>query len=90
MNNYSELELLKAWILSPIGYVRDHYNFYSVLRRVTILIEKVEDDINLYNFYRRLNAVKDALNRSIKLKSGDTVYENIAVTDIYLKKIFHE
>lgn len=56
-------------MLNPIGYIRDNYNFNKTLRRVTLLIDRVEHDINLYNVYKNLFTFKTVLNKNVKLKS---------------------
>jgi len=56
--------------MNPIGYIRDNYNFNNTLRRVTLLIDKVESDINLYNFYKDLNTFKYVLDKKVKLSNN--------------------
>ncbi len=58
-----------AWVLNPIGYIRDNYNFNDTLRRVTIIIDKVENDINLYNVYKNLSVFKGQLDKRLKLRN---------------------
>lgn len=41
INNFTEYELLFAWFISPLGYMRNNYNFNSTLRRITLIMNKV-------------------------------------------------
>lgn len=41
INDFNEAEIFLGWILNPIGYMRDNYNFNKTLRRLTLLIDKV-------------------------------------------------
>lgn len=58
---------------------------------MTLIVEKVEEDINLYNYYQKLQTVNDALNSRIKLESNslEQNLEKIKLTSVYFKKIYH-
>lgn len=62
------MEILLAWMLNPIGYIRDNYNFSKTLRRITLLIDKVENDINLFEVYKNLLIYKNSLDKRIKFE----------------------
>jgi len=55
-------------MLNPIGYIRDNYNFSKTLRRITLLIDKVENDINLFEVYKNLLIYKNSLDKRIKFE----------------------
>jgi tRNA (Thr-GGU) A37 N-methylase len=55
-------------MLNPIGYIRDNYNFNKTLRRITLLIDKVENDINLFEVYKNLLVYKNSLDKIIKFE----------------------
>ena len=79
-----------AWILNPIGYIRDNYNFNKTLRRVTLIIDKVENDINLYNVYKNLMTYKDSIDKKLKLApSEEREYDNIKLTSIFIKNLYN-
>jgi hypothetical protein len=72
-------------MLNPIAYFRSNYNFDKTLRRVTLIEQRVDKDLNLFNFYTMLNGIRDAINKKIKLSRNP----DIKVCSIYPKHLFH-
>jgi hypothetical protein len=63
---------------TPLGF----YNFNSTLRRVTLIQQRVEEDINIFNFYKKLHLMRDIFNQHFN-------YTKVPICDIYLKKLYN-
>lgn len=83
INNLSELNILRAYLLSFIGGVWQNYNFDPVLRRVTLIQQRVEKDLSLFAIYKKLHSFRDVLNAHYN-EGGE-----IKPADIYLKHIYN-
>ena len=42
-----------------------NYNISETLRRVTVIIRKVEADIDLYEVYKKLHIMRDIINQEV-------------------------
>ena len=54
----------------------------NTLRRVTLIQNKVEKDINLYEVYKKLHGMRDILNKHYNIP-------NVPIADIYPKHIYN-
>lgn len=58
----SEGMVLRAYFFSLIGSVWQNYNIDPILRRVSLVQQKVEKDLSLVNVYKKLHSLRDTLN----------------------------
>jgi hypothetical protein len=63
LNNLHEGRLLLAYLLSFPAALLSDYNFEHNLRRVTLLQQRVEKDLDLFEFYKKLHLMRDTLNQ---------------------------
>jgi hypothetical protein len=69
INNYSEVHIMWAWMISPLGYFSKDYNrFGDVLRHITLIQNRVEEDLNLYKYFGRLSAIESEINRNFNFR----------------------
>lgn len=70
VNNISEIYVIFAWLISflytSFKATENNYKIYTIL----LLQSRIKSDLDLYNFYKRLFAVKDTVNREFKLKAN--------------------
>jgi hypothetical protein len=84
MNELSELRLLEAFLLRPLGWATDNYNFNESLRSATLMQDRISRDLDLPHLYLSLYAVRDALAKRIRTDLGPTP---IVLTDVFFKKV---
>jgi hypothetical protein len=84
INNLTEGHVLRAYLLSFIGGVWQNYNFDPILRRVTLIQQRVEKDISLFQVYKKLHSFRDTLNTHYNEAGA-----KVRPADIYLKHIFN-
>jgi hypothetical protein len=66
MNNLSELKVLEAFLLRPIAWIIGNYNFNDTLRTVTLMQERVTNDMDLPQLYHSLYIVRDSIKKYIR------------------------
>jgi hypothetical protein len=64
-NDMNEAQLLFAYVLSFFAKVVSNYNVNTTLRRVTLIQQRVIRDINLYEVYKKIHNMRDALNKHL-------------------------
>ncbi len=84
INNLREIDVFRAYTLSFVGAVWQNYNFDPILRRVTLIQQRVEKDIALATVYKKLHTFRDTLNAHY---SEPATF--VKPADIYLKHIFN-
>jgi hypothetical protein len=77
-----EGQILLAYLLSYFSGIISNYNINTTLRRMTLIQQRVEKDIDLYQVYRKLHNMRDTLNRNLPPTPSP-------LTDIYLKHIYN-
>jgi hypothetical protein len=83
VNNFSEGSILRAYLLSFVGSIWQNYNLDPVLRRVTLIQQRVEKDLSVSEVYKKLHTYRDVLNEHY---SGSEAKP----ADIYMKHIYNE
>lgn len=48
INNYNELHIFLAFLASFISAITQKYNFYEVLRHITLIQQRVQNDLSIY------------------------------------------
>ena len=74
--------MLLAYVLSFFATIVSNYNFNTTLRRVTLIQQRVAKDIDLYEVYKKIHNMRDALNNHFK-------YDPVKLTNIHLKHIYN-
>jgi hypothetical protein len=82
INDMSEGQLLLAYVLSYPAMVMSDYNIHNTLRRVTLLQQRVEKDIDLYEFYKKLHLMRDILNKQYPYAKE--------ISSIYCKHLYND
>ena len=77
----SEAQLLLAYFMSFFGMLFSDYNINTTLRRVTLIQQRVIKDINLFEVYKKIHNIRDALNKHLRSDS-------VKLTNIHLKHIY--
>ena len=63
INNFTEAQLVLAYIASFPAAIFSNYNFNETLRQVTLIQQKVDKDIDLFEVYKKLHHMRDIINR---------------------------
>lgn len=66
MNNLSELKVLEAFLLRPVAWIIGNYNFNETLRTVTLIQDRVTNDMDLPQLYHSLYIVRDSIKKCIR------------------------
>ena len=77
--------LLWVWFLSFFGFTRGNYNFSDNLRRISLIEERVSEDLNIYNFYKKMFMIERSMKRLFEKRKL-----NPNLIRLYMKKVFHE
>lgn len=59
----NELQLFFAYVLSFFAKIVSNYNINTTLRRVTLIQQRVIRDMNLFEVYKKIHNMRDALNK---------------------------
>lgn len=81
-NDINEAQLLLAYIISFFAIIISDYNINTTLRRVTLIQQRVIKDINLFEVYKKIHNIRDALNKHFRSDS-------VKLTNIHLKNIYN-
>jgi len=87
INNYGEGKILMAYFLSGLGRLINNYEFNDTLRRITLIQNKIEKDLDLVEFYKTLYIVRESINK--ELQKRHHIFRRIKPTDLYLKHIYN-
>ena len=85
INNYNEWKIFLSFLASFAGGIIQNYNLTLALRHITLIEQKVEKDISLYEVYKNLHKYRDILNEELSQRAK---HEKVA--DIFGKSFFNE
>lgn len=74
-----------AWLLSFPASIINSYDWYDTLSKVHILQQQARSDLDLFNFYKLLFQLKDAINSNPNYRLSAN--RDIPITAIYDKKL---
>lgn len=74
-----------AWLLSFPAAIKNSYDWNDTLFKVHILQQQAKRDLNLFNFYKQLVQLKDAINSNPNNRLSAN--RDIPITAIYDKKL---
>ena len=77
--------MLLAWLLSFPASVINSYDWNDTLSKVHLLRQQARNDLDLFNFYKLLFQLKDAINSNPKYRLSAN--RNIPITTIYDKQL---
>lgn len=83
LNGLSELRILEAFLLRPLGWVSGNYNFNETLRGVTLVQDRVTRDLDFSQLYLSLYTLRDAISKRIR----KDINPPINLLDVFFKKI---